>query len=39
LYWQTEAYILENLDDVEDDSILTELDDLEDVCMIKLSSH
>jgi hypothetical protein len=36
LYWQTEAYILENLDDVEDDSILTELDDLEDILYNKI---
>jgi len=30
VYWQTEAMILENLDDVNDANILTELDNLED---------
>ena len=36
LYWQAEAYILENLDDVEEEDVLGELDDLEDILYNKI---
>lgn len=38
LYWQTEASILEELDDVTDDFVLDELDNLEDLLRDKIIS-
>lgn len=37
-YWQTEAFVLEKLDDVNDEQIINELDDLENILYDKIIS-